>query len=764
MSDQITVLRSASKLMAKVWEPDGSITAYGQAKWFSVVQEPVQNIHELATLLERLQKDPHACVIRGAPKGAVEASVRRLIENFDDVPLHAVLIEVDNYRPVLNHPVDEPLDATLEFIAECLPKPFQGAPFWFQLSNSAGAPGKEDLLKVHIWTWLRTPYNSATLRAWAKAEGLALDTAVYSSVQCHYVAAPVFKEGVTDPVRLRSGFWPGVQDDVPLVIDVEALKIRPEAIRQRGEHLHVEDPVADWIEQNWETWGSTSDGGIITTCPFDDFHSSGEKGTSATVYFPAGTNSHPEGSWICLHSGCRDKHKAEFLAACGYADQRLSALAAIESPEDPDDPDAPLYASEESLAVKRSRTLLGISDDLPPFGRNGNGEVHATADNFRMALSRPDVTGMTLRMDKFKEDLVWCNGVDKSWRSFKDTDYFRLALKLEHLGFKDVPKERLRDAVHFQADEDSFDTARDWLESLEWDGVPRIDRFWIEHFGVVNDNRGYARAVGAYTWTALAGRVLEPGIQVDMMPILAGPQGVGKSRGVAAMSPVREFAKTMSFAEPEINRTRKMRGALVVEFAELQGLRTREREEIKAWVTRSDEEWTPKFKEMNTEFKRRCVFFGTTNEDDFLDDPTGERRWLPLGVGKAPGFTGVDREGIARDRAQLWAEGAARFRKEGIAWEDAQRLAEPEHDAYRSEDTWRSAVSKWLDTPALGGETPRQGEYLLTQAVAEGALSIPARLLKFSDQRKIGVALRAEGYDLKPKRVDGKLIKVWARK
>lgn len=194
--------------------------------------------------------------------------------------------------------------------------------------------------------------------------------------------------------------------------------------------------------------------------------------------------------------------------------------------------------------------------------------------------------------------------------------------------------------VLLAADENPFDSAMEWLKSLEWDGIPRIEKFYHTHFGT--EDSAYTRAVSRYMWTALAGRVLKPGIKADMVPILVGAQGAGKSSVVAALSLIRLFFTEISFAEKDDDLARKMRGCLVAEISELRGLNTKELESIKAFVTRTHEKWIPKFKEFATQFPRRSLSIGTTNEDEFLGDKTGNRRWLPVEVGK------MDVEGIKR--------------------------------------------------------------------------------------------------------------------
>uniref|UniRef100_A0A1A9ZTL0 Virulence-associated protein E-like domain-containing protein n=1 Tax=Glossina pallidipes TaxID=7398 RepID=A0A1A9ZTL0_GLOPL len=102
-----------------------------------------------------------------------------------------------------------------------------------------------------------------------------------------------------------------------------------------------------------------------------------------------------------------------------------------------------------------------------------------------------------------------------------------------------------------------------------------------------------------------------------------------------------------------------MRGRLVGEISELRGLNSKEIESIKAFITRTHEVWVPKYREFATQFSRRLVMFGTTNQEEFLADETGNRRWLPLRVGK------MRLDDIKRDVMQLWAEGTELYRTLG---------------------------------------------------------------------------------------------------
>jgi len=391
---------------------------------------------------------------------------------------------------------------------------------------------------------------------------------------------------------------------------------------------------------------------------------------------------------------------------------------------------------------------------LPSFERDGKGRIEAVLGNVRSALLRPDVCGMDIRYDTFRDEIVYAD-VDSpdKWLAFKDHHAVELRLTLERLGFKPVGRELIRDVVDYISQMQPVDSAQVWLNGLKWDGVNRVDGFYARYFGVPIGP--YACAVSRYIWTAMAGRVMVPGVKADMVPILTGEQGQRKSSGIEAMAPFDTF-REMNFHQNEDARARLMRGCLMVELGELSGLKTKAIEEIKAWTARRKEDWVPKYKEFSTTLLRRCAFQGTTNEGQFLDDPTGERRWLPMASGV------VDVEGIARDRDQLWAEGRVLFEEGGVAWREAETLAKGEHGGYRVQDTWEDTIEKWLATPELDGSLPGAEGFSTHQVLTE-ALNFREHAIKRTDEMRAAKALKAIGFCSKVQRVDGKVVRRWAR-
>lgn len=728
-AETITVLRSLKGRLAKVWRANGVIDPYEGAYHYEVEEHQVDGVEALSALLMRLAKQPDRCVIRGQwiEDGTVDNTRKRTRRQnvcFSDAPRRFLALDVDQFQPLASDPVLEPDEAAREFVETMLPAEFHDAAFHLQLSNSAGAPGKEGVLKAHLWFWLSEPLTGAQLTAWQKRTGAAFDPAFFRQVQINYTADPIFEEGVLDPVPVREVFVPG-RPEVTLVLTEGdlAAEARPSLFDGTGADA---DDVARWLADNWTVHNCDAKGNVHIVCPFEADHGSAG-GETSTTYMPSG-NGYDQGHFKCLHGHCEHRTDADFLDAMGYQ---------------------PVAPEEFPLVLPDP---FDSCTPLPGFVRDNKGRIEATYTNATAATWSPQAIGIDIRFDLFRDAILYREPGSLGWEVFSDEDYHEVALRLEALGFKTPGMPLVKSAVNHRARKNPIDTAMMWGDSLVWDGVPRIETFLVKFFDM--EDRPYHRAVALYAWTAMAGRIFSPGCQADMVPILAGGQGARKSSAIAAMVP-DDHHRLMSLSDDEDKLARMMRGALVVELPELAGLKTKAIEGIKAWITKRREEWVPKFKEFTSRMGRRCLFWGTTNDDELFDDPTGARRWLPVTVGQ-----NIDVEGIAAVRDQLWAEAIVRWRAEGVAWREAEVLARLEHGAYRVRDSWEEALLLWSTAGGLDGAVPALAGFTTRQALVEG-LSFPDRSIQKKDEMRVGKALAHAGFKKERKRVAGKLEWIW---
>lgn len=395
------------------------------------------------------------------------------------------------------------------------------------------------------------------------------------------------------------------------------------------------------------------------------------------------------------------------------------------------------------------------------FAAAAGGILPATLATVETALMSPEA-GVKVGYDSFK-DRISISVQDGPWRGLKDTDYGRLRAAFERRGFKPPTAEVMKTAVEMVAENCQFDSLKAWAETLVWDNVPRVDRLMPDYYGA--EDTPYSRAVGAYAFTTLGGRALQPGVQADMAVIMVGLQGGGKTSALGVLAPEQDAFGEVDLGKDDDVIARKLRGKCLIELAEMRGFKGRDADANKAWISRRTEEWTPKYKELNTTYQRRCLIVGTANDDEQLDDPTGARRFLPIHVSK------VDRAALLRDREQLWAEGVARFRASGIAWQDAERLAKAEHHKFEVVDEMQSVVESWLMSvpPAIPGRefftTPRSERPVRGADVLTGALGMQMGHIKKSDQMSAAKIMKKLGYrrsEIWCPEIKGKM-KMWIR-
>ena len=498
----------------------------------------------------------------------------------------------------------------------------------------------------------------------------------------------------------------------------------------------VRDAMFDYLESAGMVKSIDSVGRVAIVCPFEDEHSEpGEGADSATIYFPAGTGGYAQGHFKCLHAHCAHRSDPDFVEATGMVAAQFAALPAM---------------TQQEQEQEDKNTAF------PTFVRDKFGAVIATIDNTFMAVGCAQMSGVRIGRDTFRDAVMLTHDLTGTagWREFSDTDYTEVRIALEkHYEFKPVSREMARDAVALVAERLQFDSAQLRLAGLTWDGVPRCEAFLTTYLGAASN--AYTRSVALYMWSALAGRILQPGVKADMVPVLIGGQGIQKSSVVSAIAFTTDEFVEMDLGTKDDDIARMLRGVSVVELAELKGIGAREQEHVKALITKTADKWIPKFMECSHTNARRNLFIGTSNRPDFLTDSTGNRRWLPVEV-----YQG-DSTGVARDREQLWAEAAVLFVANGVMWRDAERLAKDVHAAHMLVDVWQEPIATWLATVNDDGVANGNTRFS-TNSVIAGALGISTERARQDMSRRVGDVLRGLDYAYKGRRnAAGVLVKCW---
>jgi predicted P-loop ATPase len=318
-----------------------------------------------------------------------------------------------------------------------------------------------------------------------------------------------------------------------------------------------------------------------------------------------------------------------------------------------------------------------------------------------------------------------------------------------------------------------YDPFLDWLMSLQWDGVPRLDT-WLVDFAFAEDSR-YIRRVGRCFMISAAARAFKPGAKVDTMLILGGRQGARKSELLSALVGSTYFTDHL---EDISNKDARMQiqGPVLIEIAELEAFNRAQTTAIKSFVSTRVDKFRAPYERSVSVRPRRCVFAGTTNKETYLKDETGGRRFWPVSVGYM-----VDDAGLSGIRDQLWAETVAAY-KAGESWwltEEEEALAREQQEAHREIDGWeeefamylllnkeRAVMGKGLDPEIAEDRFDEQGrrEWTTTNELLAHCVGISIGHHKSSDQRRAAKALRAIGWALRRIRTEGVQSRCYTRK
>jgi len=283
-------------------------------------------------------------------------------------------------------------------------------------------------------------------------------------------------------------------------------------------------------------------------------------------------------------------------------------------------------------------------------------------------------------------------------------------------GFK-VPDRDLRAAIDIVGRKNCFHPVREYLNDQNWDGVERVERLFIDYLGAPDD--AYTRAVARLMMVAAVARVFEPGIKFDFVVILQGLQGKRKSTFISVLAKSWFAELEGDFDDPK-QMVEMMQGAWILEMPELGGFVRADVRHIKAFVSRRSDKVRLAYAKRAQEYHRQCIFIGSTNDDKYLKDDTGNRRFWPIRCN----VDGIDTERLEREVDLLWAEAlhlyrAMRAKKPRgglplyLADAEAQTIAARLQESARvesAEDGMSGEIMGWLARPVVTGDISDEAE------------------------------------------------------
>lgn len=288
------------------------------------------------------------------------------------------------------------------------------------------------------------------------------------------------------------------------------------------------------------------------------------------------------------------------------------------------------------------------------------GTIEPTIENALIIMRNdPNIKG-SYYYDAFRERPIVCDNLP--WQDFDkrmtdcwaDSDDSGLRNYLAKF-YKIESPIKIRDAVELAMLEHTKHPVRDYLSSLTWDGVKRADTLFIDYLGA--EDSVYTREVTRKALLGAVARILSPGCKHDHVLVLVGPQGCRKSTTLAKLG--KTWFSDSLYTMTGKDAYEQLQGYWIIEMGEMAATKKADLEQIKQFVSKQTDSYRAAYARRTQEHPRQCAFFGTTNDDEFLRDSTGGRRFWPVTVtdeGKRKGDSLT-----AEIVDQIWAEIVTRY-------------------------------------------------------------------------------------------------------
>lgn len=235
-----------------------------------------------------------------------------------------------------------------------------------------------------------------------------------------------------------------------------------------------------------------------------------------------------------------------------------------------------------------------------------------------------------------------------------------------------------------------------YLKSLKWDGVKRVDTLLSVYLGA--EDTAYTRAVMRKSLCAAVARAIEGGVKYDYMPIFTGPQGIGKSTFLAMLGKEWFSDSLTSFEGKEAAEL--IQGTWINEVGELTAMSKQETSAVKQFLSKREDIYRAAYGRRTERHPRRCVFFGTSNDREFLKDTTGNRRFWPVDVGVHPAIKSIWND-LPEEVDQIWAEAYMYWAlgEQLHLTKDIEDMAYEQQESHRETSGKEGLISEYLAKP-----------------------------------------------------------------
>lgn len=349
-----------------------------------------------------------------------------------------------------------------------------------------------------------------------------------------------------------------------------------------------------------------------------------------------------------------------------------------------------------SVPEQQGQTVEDISW-INKMSVDGNGNYQKTVNNIILVLQNDPLLRGKIVTDEFANrglvlgSVPW-NTIDekRQWVDKDDAGFFWYMESYYGITTRD----KLDDALSIVGGQNMINDVKRYLKGLKWDGVKRLDTLLSVYLGA--EDTAYTRAVIRKSLCAAVARAILGGIKYDYMPIFTGPQGIGKSTFLAILGK-EWFSDSLTSFEGK-DAAELIQGTWINEVGELTAMTKQETSAVKQFLSKREDIYRAAYGRRTDRYPRRCVFFGTSNDSEFLKDSTGNRRFWPVDVGvhNAKKSVWVD---LPKEVDQIWAEAYTYWAlgEELFLSKELEALAEEQQENHRETSGKEGLIKEFLE-------------------------------------------------------------------
>ena len=357
--------------------------------------------------------------------------------------------------------------------------------------------------------------------------------------------------------------------------------------------------------------------------------------------------------------------------------------------------------------IEQAREVFGISqpetgqeedtDWVLRLTRDGNGRVEKTIANVTLVLENDPLLKGKIVTDEFASCGMTTGGLPwdlhSGKRRWKDVDYAGYYRYMETF-YGLTGREKLDNGLLIVSSQNRINDVMEYLQGLKWDGVKRVDRLLQDYLGA--EDNAYTRAVMRKSLCAAVARAVEGGVKYDYMPIFTGPQGIGKSTFLSILGK-DWFSDSLTTFEGK-EAAELIQGTWINEVGELTAMTKQETSAVKQFLSKTHDIYRAAYGRTTNKYPRRCVFFGTSNDSEFLKDSTGNRRFWPVDVGLRRAKKSVWND-LPGEVDQVWAEAYCYWMLGEPLYlpKEVEKLAEEQQESHREAYAKEGVIREFLD-------------------------------------------------------------------